>query len=376
MGWLPEQPGNGLDRVYHSLAHALPGAGVDMTGLVVGSPEVSVSSSGRVTTFAPDSSSLPTRLLGARRAARKALAAGVDVVASHFALYTLPLLDLLEDTPLVVHFHGPWALESASEGDGSAKTWLKQMLETRVYQRADRCIVLSEAFRTLLHRTHGVPRDRIRVVPGGVDVDRFAVEASPSAARARLGWPQDRPIFLSVRRLARRMGLENLIEAFARVQEAHPDALLYIAGTGPLHAALEAQIRARGLTDHARLLGFVPDRDLPYAYRAADLSVVPTVQLEGFGLITVESLAAGTPVLVTPVGGLPETVSGLSEALILPDASIDALTQGLAAALRTPASLPTRSSCREYARATFGWPAIARRTRDVYAEAVHIRGPH
>ncbi len=376
MGWLPEQPGNGLDRVYHSLAHALPGAGVDMTGLVVGSPEVSVSSSGRVTTFAPDSSSLPTRLLGARRAARKVLAAGVDVVASHFALYTLPLLDLLEDTPLVVHFHGPWALESASEGDGSAKTWLKQMLETRVYQRADRCIVLSEAFRTLLHRTHGVPHNRIRVVPGGVDVDRFAVEASPSTARARLGWPQDRPIFLSVRRLARRMGLENLIEAFARVQEAHPDALLYIAGTGPLHAALEAQIRARGLTDHARLLGFVPDRDLPYAYRAADLSVVPTVQLEGFGLITVESLAAGTPVLVTPVGGLPETVRGLSEALILPDASIDALAHGLAAALRTPASLPTRSSCREYARATFGWPAIAHRTRDVYAEAVHIRGPH
>ena len=376
MGWLPEQPGNGLDRVYHSLAQALPGAGVDLTGLVVGSPDVSASSSGRVTAVAPTTAPLPARLLGVRRAARSALATGADVVAGHFAIYTLPLLDLLGDTPLVVHFHGPWALESASEGDGRAKAWLKRQLETRVYRRADRCIVLSEAFRTLLHRTHGVPLDRIRVVPGGVDVDRFAVDASPAAARARLGWPQDRPILLSVRRLARRMGLENLVEAFARVRATLPDALLYIAGTGPLDTALEAEIRARDLADHVRLLGFVPDRDLPYAYRAADLSVVPTVRLEGFGLITVESLAAGTPVLVTPVGGLPETVSALSEALVLPDATVDALTTGLTAALRTPASLPSPASCREYARSTFGWPAIARRTRDVYAEAVHARGLH
>jgi glycosyltransferase involved in cell wall biosynthesis len=337
---------------------------------------VPASSSGRVSAFAPDTSSLPARLLGVRRAARTALATGVDFVAGHFALYTLPLLGLLGDTPLVVHFHGPWALESASEGDGRAKTWLKRQLETRVYRRADRCIVLSEAFRTLLHTTHGVPLDRIRVVPGGVDVDRFAVEAAPAAARARLGWPQDRPIVLSVRRLARRMGLENLIAAFARVRAAHPDALLYIAGTGPRRADLEAEVRARGLSDHVRLLGFVPDRDLPYAYRAADLSVVPTVRLEGFGLITVESLAAGTPVLVTPIGGLPETVGALSEALVLPDATVDALAHGLTAALRAPASLPSRSSCRAYARSTFGWPALARRTRDVYAEAIHARGAH
>jgi glycosyltransferase involved in cell wall biosynthesis len=172
------------------------------------------------------------------------------------------------------------------------------------------------------------------------------------------------------------MGLENLIAAFARVRAAQPDALLYIAGTGPLRADLEAEIRARDLTDHVRLLGFVPDRDLPSAYRAADLSVVPTVRLEGFGLITVESLAAGTPVLVTPVGGLPETVGALSEALVLPAATVDALAHGLTAALRTPTSLPSRSSCRAYARSTFGWPAIARRTREVYAEAAHARGPY
>ena len=60
-----------------------------------------------------------------------------------------------------------------------------------------------------------------------------------------------------------------------------------------------------------RLLGFVAEEDLPWLYRACDISIVPSVALEGFGLPTIESLAAGTPVLVTPIGGLPETVSEL-----------------------------------------------------------------
>jgi glycosyltransferase involved in cell wall biosynthesis len=105
------------------------------------------------------------------------------------------------------------------------------------------------------------------------------------------------------------------------VRRIHPEVLLLIAGKGPLHDALSARIEDLGLQRHVRLLGYVPDADLALAYRAADLSVVPTVALEGFGLITVESLAAGTPVLVTPVGGLPETVQALAPNLILPAAT-------------------------------------------------------
>ena len=75
---------------------------------------------------------------------------------------------------------------------------------------------------------------------------------------------------------------------------------------------LEARCVAEGLDRPRPLLGFVPDEQLPLAYRAADFSIVPSVALEGFGLIVAESLAAGTPVLVTAVGGLPETLEGLA----------------------------------------------------------------
>ncbi|MFO8100174.1 MAG: glycosyltransferase family 4 protein [Salinibacter sp.] len=370
MGWLPEQPGNGLDRMYHNLIDALPGAGVEVHGLVAGSPAVAHTTDGRVRAFAPDTASLVSRLSAVRRAARAALAEqNVDLVAAHFALYAAPILDLLDDRPLVVHFHGPWALESGAEGDSGLRTRAKKMLERLVYRRATRCIVLSDAFREVLTREYQVPADRIDLVPGGVDVDRFDTGRSRSAARHRLGWPRDRPIVLSVRRLTHRMGLESLIDAIGAIRTAHPDVLLHIAGQGPLRDDLQRRVDAAGLASHVRLLGFVPDADLPLAYRAADVSIVPTVALEGFGLITIESLAAGTPVLVTPVGGLPEAVSGLASSLVLDGHEPSALAAGLHSALARPDRLPSAAACQDYARRHFSWSAVARRTRTVYEAA-------
>ena len=367
MGWLPEQPGNGLDRMYHNLVRTLPDVGVGVNGLVMGSPDVAPSSGGTVTAAATPSASLPTRLRILRQRVRQQLAvADIDMVATHFALYAAPVLDLLGDRPLVVHFHGPWALESRAEGAGWLQTQAKKALERHVYRRATRCIVLSKAFREVLTEEYGVEPDRIDIVPGGVDIDRFDTGESVAQARAHLGWPPDRPIVLAVRRLAHRMGLEALIDAVADIRTTVPDVLLYIAGTGPLHNTLTRRIAEAGLTDHIRLLGFVPDTDLPLAYRAATLSVVPTVALEGFGLITIESLAAGTPVLVTPVGGLPEVVSPLSTALVLDAATPAALAEGLTEALTGTRSLPSTLTCQTYAQQHFGWPAIARRTRSVY----------
>ena len=114
-----------------------------------------------------------------------------------------------------------------------------------------------------------------------------------------------------------------------------------------------------------RFLGFVREEQLPLAYRAADLSVVPSVSLEGFGLIVPESLSAGTPVLVTPVGGLPETVAGLSDALVLRDASPAAIADGLSAALLGERAMPGPAQCEEFARRQYDWPVIAHQVAEL-----------
>jgi glycosyltransferase involved in cell wall biosynthesis len=369
MGWFPEQPGNGLDRVYHALIESLPAAGVNVTGLVTGSSHVEVSSNGHVRSTAPATAPLPKRLWEFRRTAQTALRqTAYDVIASHFAIYALPLLDTLSSHPYVVHFHGPWAMESNLEGDAWLKIRTKKRIERLVYQRADRFIVLSRAFRDLLIHSYGVDAGRIRIVPGGVDVDRFATGESQVHARERLGWPVDRPILFAVRRLVRRVGLENLLEAIAILRRQHPDVLLLIAGSGWMREELEERIDAADIATNVRLLGFVPDADLPTAYRAADLSIVPTIALEGFGLVAVESLAAGTPPLVTPIGGLPDIVRPLSDQLILEDASVGAVVDGIDAALRGSLSLPSDEECVDYARSRFAWSTIAQQTRAVYAE--------
>lgn len=166
------------------------------------------------------------------------------------------------------------------------------------------------------------------------------------------------------------MGLENLLSAVASLRQAIPDILVMIAGRGRLEATLAARIEAEGLGRNVTLLGFVADEDLPYAYGAADLSVVPTTALEGFGLIAAELLASGTPCLVTPVGGLPEVVSALSANLVLPAATPAAIAHGIGAALRGALALPDSAACSAYAAEKFAWPTIAAAVAGVYRVAL------
>lgn len=369
--WFPEH-GGGLDRYYHDLVTLGHGDMLDIAGVVAGNGGAEHETAGRVKSFASAATVLPQRLACARSAIRRGISAqSPDLVASHFALHALPALDRI-DLPFVVHFHGPWAAEAHTQHGGRriANT-LQHWMERRVYRRADRVIVLSDAFAQLVQRDYGVAADRIVVVPGSIRIDHFdQAGVSPDDAREALGWPKDRRILLSVRRLVRRMGLERLIDALVPVVRRHPDLLLLIAGKGPEEAALCERIAAHGLADHVGLLGFVPDTALPLAYRAADASIVPTIDLEGFGLIAAESLAAGTPAIVTPVGGLPEVVLPLSSSLVLPGASVAAIGAGVQSWADGDLTMPDEVACRDYARRMFSWESGIDRLANAYRGAL------
>ncbi len=367
----PEERVGGLNRYYVELLRHLPQTGTQVSGLVVGSPAVVKQTKGAVQAFARRTDSLPRRMLLARRAAVAQLRGGnIDLIASHFALYGVALADWAGRVPTVVHFHGPWAAESNVEGAGSPARWFKQALERSIYQRAGRLIVLSKAFQSELVSHFGVDEGLTRVVPGGIDTERFNIASTRAKAREKLGWPTDRPILLAVRRLVRRMGLENLIDAMERVSEASPESLLLIGGSGPLADELRARVQERKLESRVRLLGRIEEADLPTAYRAADFTVVPTQSLEGFGMITLESLASGTPVLVTPVGGLPEVVQPFSPDCVFGDTSTTEIAAVLAEVLGGRRRLPSEEACRAYAVDRFAWPRIASEVRDVYTEAL------
>jgi glycogen synthase len=373
--WSLEDGGGGADRILALLASELPQVGIEFKGLVAGPPGLGTITNGLVNGFSPAGAGTVQRWLGARRAVSVLLDSDSPphLIASHFAMYMWSLLDKIRGLPHIVHFHGPWSAESLEEGAGRVSAIAKYRLEKAVYKRANRVIVLSQAFAELIRRDYGIQEDRIRVIPGAVACEVFALSITRAQARLRLGWPTDRPILLTLRRLSSRMGLDRLIEAMSAVRTAQPDVLLYVGGQGDQRRALEAQVTSLGLDRHVRFAGFIPSELLPFAYRAADINVVPTRALEGFGLVAAEALASGTPSMVTPVGGLPEVVSLLSRSLVFKSSAAPDIADGVIQALSGKISLPSEAACRRYAAEHFSARLMAARTALVYRETTNGR---
>lgn len=368
MEWFPDVP-QGVGRFVRELAFALERRGVDPEVVAAGG---ALDAPSWVRSCGDRSPQLVRVLRYWRRAA--AAADRVSLVNVHFALYGIApvVMSPLRRLPLVVHYHGPWSAESKASGQRSqAILWTKQQLEARLYQRSDRFIALSTAFADVLRDEHRVPPERIRVIPPGVDTARFRPQARDDA-RVRLGWTDERTVVLAVRRLVQRVGIDVLLDAWRLMVELHPHFVLVVVGDGPLRSALEGRARALGISESVRFVGRVADDALVDWYALADLSVVPSTSLEGFGLVVLESLACGVPVVATRVGGLPEALSGLDSSLIVDPRDAAQLARRIRDALTATRNVPTGEECRRYAE-TFSWDATAARTLDVFREAVASR---
>jgi len=314
-----------------------------------------------ITRFAPDVLHV-FQPLAAWGALRSAVAGRVP------SLYTF-----LSPAPLEYASRRGMTLRHRRGVAGCATGRLLGLIEGSCVRRATRLHVLSDFSARQLRELYRVPADRIVKIPGGVDTDRFRPADDRAAARRALGWPDARPLLLTVRNLEARMGLDALLRAVARVRHEAPGVLLHIGGDGSLRAPLEALAASLDLGAHVRFLGFVAERELPLAYQAADLFVLPTRELEGFGLVTLEALACGTPVLGTAVGAIPEVLGGLEPAWVV-GADAEALAAGVrdhlerAADPRDAAAL--RRRCRAYAE-RFDWRVVVERLerelRDVAA---------
>lgn len=369
--WFSDNPGGG-GRYLTEVAKGLASRGHVSTVLVprldCAAPDVEHLDG--ITVYRYGGSDAAGRVLASWRAIAGLIATHgpFDVVHSHFALHGLAPLwhPSLAGARRICQFQGPWAAESAIEGAGRASCLAKFALEKAAYARCDRFVVLSSGFKTLLDRDYGVSASKVTVIPAGIDVARFAPAADRQALRATLGYGAA-PVVFVMRRLVRRMGLEVLLDAFAMARERLPGARLVIGGTGPIQAELVARAAALGLTDAIDWPGRLADEQLVALYQAADLTVVPTVALEGFGLVTIESLACGTPVLGTMEGGTAEILAPFDERLLVPPGRADALAGRLVDLLAVGGSRPDAVACRSYALAHYAWPRVLDRMEDVLA---------
>jgi glycosyltransferase involved in cell wall biosynthesis len=148
-------------------------------------------------------------------------------------------------------------------------------------------------------------------MPAWVDTERFVPVNDRKQVKVQLGWRTDVPVFFTLRRLVSRMGLDRLLTACHLLLNDGFRFQMVIGGQGPLRSELEEQARVLGLGECVTFLGRVEDQVLPHAYAACDAFVLPTAELECFGIIALEALSAGRPVLATPVGAIPEIVRSI-----------------------------------------------------------------
>lgn len=205
----------------------------------------------------------------------------------------------------------------------------RRLIEQRVLNRCEHITTLSRYTQERLEQEYRVHPDRVRVIPAGVDLAKFHPASDKTKIRFELGAPPDRFILLTVRNLVPRMGLDRLLLAMQKVVEKIPHALLIIGGRGPLKDQLSALVERLALTQHVHMAGFIPEDQLPRYYQMADLFVLPTQELEGFGMVTLEALASGLPVVGTPVGGTNEILPGLDRRLLLSDSNPQTMAQGI-----------------------------------------------
>ncbi|MCH8157742.1 MAG: glycosyltransferase family 4 protein, partial [Nitrospinae bacterium] len=237
-------------------------------------------------------------------------------------------------------------------------------LEWACYRSAKSVLFLNEYSRRRFLDYYPFKKPRMRVIPGGVDIEKFkpvTEEGGTDALRKQLGLPEDRMVLLTVRRLEARMGLDNLIAAVAEISNRSPECnfLLLIAGKGSLAEKLQSQATLLGLDDRVRFLGFVSDDQLPSYYNAADLFIMPSTSIEGFGLATAEALSAGLPVLGTPVGGTTEILQSIDPWLLFRHASVEAMADKIEEVIRDPRLiLALKSRCRDEAVSRYSWEMV------------------
>ena len=230
-------------------------------------------------------------------------------------------------------------------------------LTRRIWRQAGAVVALSASLRETAHRTD--PTVVMDVIPNGIDAARFT-PAVDGARRTTQGLE-----LLTVARLVRRKGLEDLLEAVAHLREL--PVRLTIQGAGPDADTLQRLAVRLGVADRVVFSGFRLREHLPEVYRAADLFVLPS-HAESFGLAVLEAMACGLPVIVTAVGGMVEYVQPGVHGLLVPPGDPRALAEAIAHLERDPETrrqMGARNAA--LVRQRFLWSHVAAAYAHVYA---------
>ena len=210
-----------------------------------------------------------------------------------------------------------------------------------------------------------LPREKVHLVPNGVDVDRWS---STRAADAT----SDDALVVAWGRIQYEKGFQVLARAMGEVRQRLPHARCIIAGRGTYLPELQTQIDVEGVGDIVQLAGYVADDELRRMLQRATCVVIPSLY-EPFGIVALEGMAAGAPTIMARTGGLAEIVEGTDAGVLFEPGNPHELADRLVEVLTDRSAADRlRTSAAQLLRRTYTWDAVATVTVDVYRAALAV----
>ncbi len=282
----------------------------------------------------------------------------------------------------VVHLHEPLMpalpvtvlrLNSGGVNVGTFHAYARQNLGyyygrpllKRLFRRLEAQIAVSEPAKAFVSRYF--PAD-YAVIPNGVDSRGFNPGVAPAPGLAQ----GQRATILFLGRLEERKGLDTLLDAYQLLRQVRADCQLLVAGDGPLRRGYERRVEEEGIPD-VRFLGFVPEAEKASHFTAADIYCAPNTGKESFGVILLEAMACGRPVVATAIDGFRQVLSDGRQGLLVPPGDEAQMAAALARLLDHPELRREMGQRGRSAAEAYAWPLIADRVVSVYEAALRAR---
>jgi len=290
----------------------------------------------------------------------------IDIIHGHDWLVALASIATKHFTnkPLVFTYH---STERGRVGTLSTPdSFTIDSIEWWCGYEASKIIVTSKSMLNEITNTFKIPNDKISIIPNGIDISEFNIQVNPFEIKRNIGIGEDKKLVLFVGRITSQKGVTYLIQAVPKILASHPDARFVIVGDGWELGTIKNMIYSMGLGEYVKTLGFLPDHTVKSLMKAADVMVVPSIY-EPFGIVALEAMASGTPLVASDVGGLSELVEHGKTGLKIYPANPDSIAWGINTILSNPQWARTMAqNALAIVKEKYSWEAIAAKTAELY----------
>jgi glycosyltransferase involved in cell wall biosynthesis len=307
---------------------------------------------------------------------RNPLRHDLDIAHTHFDIPPGPLSGLLyakkKKVPLIITYHGDWIGEYGGAIRRIGVSFHNRYVVDKILSYADGIISPSYYY---INESKFLKKykEKINVIPNGINIDNFSVPYSKEECKSILGLPRDKNILLFFGYLSPYKGPDILLKAMPRVIKDIQDVLLIVSGIGSMKDELMSLSKRLNINNNVKFTGYIDESLKPIYFKAADVFCLPSVMTtESFGIVNLEAMACGVPVVASKIGGIPDVIRDGENGLLVAPSNPELLADALIHLFKNE---DIRRKMGERALELveyYSWDRIAIETEKVYSSVIGV----